>query len=220
MATGESANRVLAELAQSKPDAQLETLRNVVWTVGCPVTEVIELLREREGFQSRMRNQVQVAVSTAKLTSRILLGSPWVTLVFCQWLGLNPLGFLLLNQVGWVVVAAAACLSWIARAKTRAAIKAAETFDADPGFNNQLAALAIACGYTKTESLLGVSSLPTNQLRQTASEMRSDAELKVQISLAKLPQRLMLHSTLLLLPATMLLVLVPTLLGAVAIYRP
>lgn len=208
IANGESVNRLLGELAESG-DEQLVKLQQLVWQVGCSTSEVISALAEQQSFARELSDQAQVAAANAKLTAQITVALPWLTLLICNWSGVNPLGNLFSNPFGTMSLAIALALTWLANRNADRIISRHQVIPPDPGFDALLAAVALDNGinHRQLTRFLDAPKASSLELRKLARDLRAQERLTQQRGLAKLPQKLILNIGLLLLPATLLLTL-------------
>ena len=209
MLAGESANLVLGELSSGTGDEQVEKLRALVWQVGCSAEQAMQALGDYETYSAKLKSQVENIAVTAKLTNRITLSMPFVTVAIGQWSGLNFLSGLLQTTFGWFVTAIAATMIWLASQQAKRILERELKVSVDPGFDLQLAAIAMRSGLRRKEAavLFGVPEKTAAELSAEAIEVRARTESAQLRRLALLPQKLLLNTGLLVMPATLLLTL-------------
>lgn len=213
---GYSANQVLAELALATQSKQLDLLRTVNREVGCKAADLLILLQQHDRFLSQVRDRVRLAVGAAKFNNRIMLTSPWFAVLLCQWLGLNSLGLILTTLWGYLILATSAMLCYLASARFKELVSAIDTAPADPGFKFDLAAVVRASGYRNAQNLLTVKPASVAGFKAQAFAARAELANSIENQLAKLPEKLMLNSALLLLPAAVLLSVGPAIVSGLS----
>lgn len=209
LAAGEASSLVLQELASQTSDPQIEKLRLLIWQVGCSAELAIQALSDYEDHIENLRNQIDVSAKAAKLTNRITLSMPWVTALICHWAGLNSIAGLLQTSIGWLVLLLACSLVWLARRSAKRLIDSELQVAGDPGFDLQLAAIAMRSGLAMRKAcrLFQVEEKPAAELLVAAAEVRNRSKHHRQQRLALLPQKLVLNTGLLVMPSTLLLTL-------------
>lgn len=209
LAAGEASSLVLQQLASQSGDPQIEKLRSLIWQVGCSAELAIQALSEYENYIQHLSNQIEVSAKAAKLTNRITLSMPWVTALLCQWSGLNSIAGLLQTSIGWLLMLLACSLVWLANRNANRIIASELRVADDPGFDLQLAAIAIRSGLTMRKAcrIFDVEEKSAAQLIAAAAEVRNRSKHLRQQRLGLLPQKLVLNTGLLVMPATLLLTL-------------
>ena len=210
--------------------------------VGCPAWLVAQNIAEQLEFKEVIASQVSVASSSALYTVKLLRWLPWLGLAGVQLLGLNPIGFLVGGILGYMVLALALGLAWLASHIQNRQLANARVVADDPGV--WLAITSKACGAgvplgllidelrrmpgsafaevspVETAALAGLGQTGNlaDHLAQASGAARAMASQTKLEELQRLPQKLMLPVGLVSLPQFLLLLVVPTLAGAVSAF--
>jgi hypothetical protein len=210
--------------------------------VGCPAWLTAQNIAEQLEFKASLASQVAVASSSALYTVKLLRWLPWLGLAGVQLLGLNPIGFLVNGALGYAVLVLALGLAWLASFIQNRQLEKARVVADDPGIWLAIAAKAFGAGVpvgllideltkladtataethrVETEVLAGLCQTGNlaEQLAKAADTVRGQArQVKLQ-ELERLPQKLLLPVGLVSLPQFLLLLVVPTLAGAVTAF--
>ncbi len=182
-----------------------------------------------------------VALAAPRATGRVVLALPAVGVVFGALMGFGTLGVLVGTPLGWACVAAGASLVALARGWTRRLIATAQPTDATPGLECDLMAIAVTGGASvdrsramveraiirggfarsdRVDAVLDLSrraGVPAAELlRAEAEEVRRDARASAQHAAAALSVRLMLPLGVCILPAFVVLGVVPLLIAVLS----
>jgi len=186
------------------------------------------------------QRDVRVALAGPKSTARIVMVLPAIGVLFGLALGFNTLGVLVTTPPGWMCVAAGAALMLLARYWTRRLLASAQPADTTPGLDHDLAAIAVSGGGALDRAVAAVheagatygitvgdldatldlsrrAGVPAGDLlRGEAEERRRAARADAQERAAALSVRLMLPLGLCVLPAFMVLGVLPLLIAVVS----
>jgi tight adherence protein B len=182
-----------------------------------------------------------VALAAPRATGRVVLALPAVGVVFGALMGFGTLGVLFATPVGWACLAIGGALVAAAQAWTRRLVASAEPVDATPGLECDLMAIAVSGGASvdrsramvdramvrsgcarsgRVEAVLDLSrraGVPAAELlRAEAAEARRDARAAAQHAAAALSVRLMLPLGVCILPAFIVLGVVPLLIAVLS----
>ena len=188
------------------------------------------------------QRDARVALAAPVATARMVVALPGVGVLFGMALGFNTLATLATTPVGWACLAVGFVLIAIALRWNRRLLRAAEPTDAAPGLGCDLMAIAMSGGTsldrarvlveaaverfglpatgTSVDDVLELSrraGVPAGELlRSEADEQRRDARADAQERAATLSVRLMLPLGLCILPAFMVLGVVPLLVTVIS----
>jgi hypothetical protein len=210
--------------------------------VGCPAWLSAQNIAEQLEFKQAIASQVAVASSSALYTVKLLRWLPWLGLAGVQVLGLNPIGFLVSGILGYVVLGLALGLAWLASFIQNRQLETARVVADDPGVWLAIASKACGAGVplgllidelrrmpgavsgevalVETAVLVGLGQTGNlaDELAQAADSARAMASQAKLEELQRLPQKLLLPVGLVSLPQFLLLLVVPTLAGAVSAF--
>lgn len=226
---GVQSREVLADLQQNLPPlAQLTNAVSVITQTGSSVSELIQLLRQHFEFRDRIDAQTELSLSAIAATKQTLLWLPIAMALLGQFVGFDSVVILITEPIGWVALSLCAVLTWLAaRTLNRVAERTLSPVD-DPGFVLSLAALCVQSGMNlnQTRELLQFSAegdslddidFPGGVLQGILAKsirLRTHAESQKLKQLAVLPEKLVRSTGLLLLPACMLVTVIPMAIGA------
>lgn len=238
---GSDARSTLTKLLTVVPaEGQLATRLTLSLKLGVPVAELLEqqlaLLRE----QLRTQRELTRLYSTPKLTAQLILWLPIAGAIFGQLLGLGPLSFLLFSPVGLVVLGFGLLLNFAGWRWTRRLLLATPRApDLAPSLEYLLLSDCLSAGLTPrvgidhlrrvgvlpSEDLLGIVAAQRKQgypllplLREQANRQIEIAVDRVRDGLEALPTRLLIPIGVALLPAFLLLNVLPAAATALLAY--
>lgn len=186
------------------------------------------------------QRDVRVALAGPRSTARIVMVLPAIGVLFGLALGFDTLSVLLTTPPGWICVAVGGALILVARQWSRRLLRSAEPADATPGLDHDLAAIAVSGGGALDRAVAAVreagarygisvgdldatldlsrrAGVPAGELlRGEAEERRRAARADAQERAAALSVRLMLPLGLCVLPAFMVLGVLPLLIAVVS----
>jgi len=214
----------------------------VAGEVGAPLAPTLVRLAEVLRGLAQAGREVELALAGPNATARIVLLLPPLGLLVGTALGVNPLGVLLTTPVGLACLGVGAALLVAARRWSRRMIQAARVTDPTPGLGLELLAIGLSGGGSPeralilVESALGRSDLPalgptahalltfataagipaSALLRAEADEERRIAHAEARRRAELLGTRLLLPLGLCVLPAFVLLGVVPVVIAIVS----
>lgn len=208
IAAGEPVIRVLRELSVESQAFELQELQKIIWKFGAPAQQSLDLLERLQDFASQQEREVSLAKHRMMFTARIVISMPVVTLFGCQLIGLNPVGYLFSTLFGWLAMASALTLIFSAWQSSKSLISQNLSVQVDAGFEFELEALKASAGAPTGRSV--------RQLQFLAQSSRKQQQQLQRLKIAELPEKLMLRNTLFLLPAAVILCVVPIALNSLA----
>ncbi len=218
----------------------------VAWAVateaGAPLAESLREYAASLRSLAQVQRDVAVALSAPVATARVVLALPVVGLLFGLAMGFDTFHVLFATPPGWVCGGLGLALIAAAIAWNRRLVASAAPGDASPGLEHDLMAIAVSGGgsldrareqvdgtlgefgfavtSTRVDAVLDLSrraGVPAAELlRSEAHEARRDARSVAQQKAAALSVRLLLPLGLCILPAFMLLGVVPLLLSVIS----
>lgn len=196
----------------------------------------------------RLHADLEVALAGPKATARMVMFLPVIGLLFGSLMGFNTLRMLFLTLPGWICLVAGAGLMLVAEFWNRRLVRAARARDPTPGLELDLTAIAMAggCSIDRARALvddtverfalhragsadavgrvLAMSAragVPAAELlRAEAEQVRRDARAEGQRRAATLGVTLMIPLGVCVLPAFMLVGVVPLLMTVLASTLP
>jgi tight adherence protein B len=218
----------------------------VAWTVateaGSPLAPALRAYAGSLRDLARVERDARVALAAPVATSRLVIALPPLGMLFGLALGFDTLGILLTTPIGWVCLVLGGSLIAAAVRWNRALLRRARPPSSTPGLECELTAIAMAGGVSidrareiVAHSLArhGIASRPSGidevlelsrragvpaaeLLRAEAEEQRAQARAEAEERAARLSVTLMLPLGLCVLPAFMLLGVVPLLTAVVS----
>ena len=216
---------------------QFESVWQLTLAVGAAPIAVLQRLAQVFDGQLQHKSQIEVAYAAPRATARLVALLPVLALLFAQLAGLNPLGAVVRNPLGWVSVSLGAGLLYIGFLWSAKLLRAAQPKPEDPAAFLELIGLAMQAGLpleaaerqvlafeqptlAESASLEKASklSLATGAemagiLRATADRLRQEVRFAAAKAVNQLTVQLMLPLGLSVLPAFLLLAVVPIALG-------
>jgi tight adherence protein B len=217
----------------------LATAWVVATDAGAPLASTLRDFAASLRDLHQAQRDIAVALAAPVATARLVVALPVVGLLFGMALGFNTLATLTTTPIGWACLALGAVLLASAAAWNRRLVRSASPKDLTPGLEFDLTAIAISGGaspqraresvsnalrtYSNTtmrhserlDSVLDLSrraGVPAAELlRSEAAEQRRHATAEVQQRAQRLAIRLMLPLGVCVLPAFMVLGVVPLL---------
>lgn len=216
------------------------------WTVateaGAPLAPALRDYARSLRSLAQAQRDAAVALAAPVATARMVMALPAVGVLFGLGLGFDTLGTLLGTPVGWVCLAGGTALMGAAAVWNRRLVRRAAPTDAAPGIQFDLMAIAVSGGASldraraaldATTRRFGLGAagagiddvlelsrragVPSGELlRSEAEELRRSAHADAQERAAQLSVRLMLPLGLCILPAFVMLGVVPLLLSVVS----
>lgn len=211
--------------------------------VGAPLAPTLLALAQSQRDVSQSARDVAVALAGPVATARLVLALPPVGVLFGYALGFDTVGTLTTKPLGWACLAIGGGLLAAAALWNRRLVRIASGRDVSPGLALDLAAIALAGGGSpaaaqasvervmarfefESSSRAGISGVlelsrragvpAAGLLRGEADEQRRIARTEGQLKAQRLAVRLMVPLGLCVLPAFMVLGVVPLLLAVVA----
>jgi tight adherence protein B len=221
----------------------LATAWAVALDAGAPLAPTLRDFAGSLRDLAQAQREIAVALAAPVATTRLVMALPAIGLFFGFVLGFNPIGTLVTTPAGWVCVGVGGGLMFAAARWNRQLVRSAQPHDLTPGLEYDLVAIAVAGGgaldrarhsvalameqYSAgvrhdeagIESVLDLSrraGVPAAELlRSEAMERRRNARADVQQRAETLSVRLMLPLGICVLPAFMVLGVVPMLLTVI-----
>ncbi|WP_084815960.1 type II secretion system F family protein [Frondihabitans sp. Leaf304] len=217
---------------------------------GAPLAHCLRSSAESARVLVQARRDARVAASGPVATARIVLALPAFGILVALGLGIDTVRVLALTSIGWVCVGGAGALVLAARAWNRRLLSAAAPPDGIPGLDLELIALAMQGGGAWGEARARVSAalerhcagltIPTaaaeidalvtlsenagvpagGLLRSAADELRRDSRARAEEASERLGVRLMLPLGVCILPAFLLVGVVPLMVALLASTGP
>jgi tight adherence protein B len=209
----------------------------VALAAGAPLAPTLLELSASIRDLAQAQREIAVALASPAATARLVLVLPAVGLVFGTLLGFNTIGTLLTTPIGWTCLAIGGGLLITATRWNRRMVRSAEPRDAAPGLELDLLAIAVSGGVAIDRARASVSEAlakytadvvrPSSAidavlelshragipaaglLRSEATESRREARAEVAERAQALSIRLMIPLGLCVLPAFMVLSVVP-----------
>ena len=221
LARGVSSSQVLDSLNSDLESTELQEIIRIAKISGAAIGDYLTVIDQHFAFRQLIDSQVAQAVAPVKLTARLLLALPLLSVALCESLGMHPLRILLFTNLGWLLLAVCSLLTLGALSSYRNALAKANEEVADPGLIYDSVALAVSAGVSATLAWQMVSPVSSgdqpkslSELNAKASWVRNELAAKKLQVLAALPIRLLTSLGAYLLPASLLLNLIPTALAA------
>jgi hypothetical protein len=204
--------------------------------VGMRQTPIAALEVAHRDFSLGLERQLAQASAVSRQTSGLLIWLPWLSLTLGQLGGLGPLRFLIGSWLGLTVLAGAGALTLCASLITRRIIDKAAKLPEDPGLWFDVAAQCLSDGlgvealirelrrhvgsvpgveHSIRESLMTGTPVAAS-LRAKAKLSRAELQASKQLQITKLPVKLLIPMTGLLLPQFMLLLVLPAIAAALS----
>ncbi len=221
----------------------LATAWAVALDAGAPLAPTLRDFAQSLRDLAQAQREIAVALAAPAATTRLVMALPVIGLLFGFILGFNPLATLFGSAAGWVCLTVGVVLMFLASRWNRRLVRSAQPRDLTPGLEYDLVAIAVAGGAALDrarasveaamarygggvhrddagiESVLELSrraGVPAAELlRSEATERRRSARAEVQERAQALSVRLMLPLGVCVLPAFMLLGVVPLLLSVI-----
>jgi tight adherence protein B len=213
----------------------------VATDAGAPLAPTLRLYAQSLRSLGAAQRDVRVALAAPIATARMVLALPAIGVLFGIALGFDTVGVLLTTPLGWACLGVGSGLILAAVRWNRRMVAAAQPREAAPGIECDLMAIAVSGGGSldrahalvarvtarhdiappgeRVESVLALSrsaGVPAAELlRAEAEEARLDARASAQQKAATLSVKLMLPLGLCILPAFMVLGVVPLLVSVV-----
>jgi tight adherence protein B len=217
----------------------LATAWAVATDAGAPLAPTLRGFAQSLRDLAQANRDIRVALAAPVATSRLVMALPAIGILFGMILGFNTIGTLLTTPVGWVCLGLGAGLMYGASRWNRRLVRSAQPRDLTPGLEFDLIAIAVSGGgaldrarasvaqaigrYSAdglvaeegVDAVLELSSragVPAAELlRSEASERRRSARADLQERAQALSVRLMIPLGVCVLPAFMILSVVPLL---------
>jgi tight adherence protein B len=210
---------------------------------GAPLASTLRDIASSLRDLAQAQREIVVALAAPTATARLVVALPFVGLLFGVLLGFNTLGVLFTTPPGWVCVAVGGGLLLGASGWNRRLVSRAQPRDLAPGLGFDLLAIAVSGGASLDRARTAVSAavercglgpiddagielvldlsrragVPAAELlRSEASERRRESLAEVQAGAQALSVRLMIPLGVCVLPAFMVLCVVPMLLAVFA----
>jgi tight adherence protein B len=207
---------------------------------GIPLSPLITWLRTEYQQSQMQERRAEIALRNPVLTSRFVHWLPWASLAGAQAMGLPAISVLVLQPVGWAVIAGALVLNLFSVRMTRRITRAATHVPANFAWQYRLLAMAVRHGVgirfalaeldlaadflePKLEGWVNeslASGLPlAGLLELQATALTNRIEQQRNLLAEELPVKLLLPMALFLLPQFMLLLVVPQVLAAFGLFK-
>ncbi len=237
--SGLGAQQALAEVAanlESLPSASVHRF-NVVWRVanrvGGSLSAALDRLAEVFAAESSHQLEIELAFAGPRSTARLVLWLPVVSLVLGELLGMRPFEAIFHTPLGFISVAIGVILMLFGRIWSHAILRRAQSEGHDPGLPFDLVNLGLSAGLPvgdariqaakdfelEAESIKDLDELAAQSRRsgaQLSSLLSTAADLARQRKhyadseqVARLGVRLMIPIGVLVLPAFVLMAIVP-----------
>jgi tight adherence protein B len=221
----------------------LATAWAVALDAGAPLAPTLREFAASLRDLAEAQREIAVALAAPVATTRLVMALPVIGLFFGFVLGFNPIGTLVTTPAGWACVVVGGGLMLAASRWNRRLVRSAQPRDLTPGLEYDLVAIAVAGGgaldrarrsvalameqygagvrqdEAGIDSVLDLSrraGVPAAELLRTeATEQRRSARAEVRQRAEALSVRLMLPLGVCILPAFMLLGVVPMLLTVI-----
>jgi tight adherence protein B len=221
----------------------LATAWAVALDAGAPLAPTLREFAASLRDLAEAQREIAVALAAPVATTRLVMALPVIGLFFGFVLGFNPIGTLVTTPAGWACVVVGGGLMLAASRWNRRLVRSAQPRDLTPGLEYDLVAIAVAGGgaldrarrsvalameqygagvrqdEAGIDSVLDLSrraGVPAAELLRTeATERRRSARAEVRQRAEALSVRLMLPLGVCILPAFMLLGVVPMLLTVI-----
>jgi tight adherence protein B len=209
----------------------------VATDAGAPLASTLLELSASIRDLAQSQREIAVALASPTATARLVLVLPAVGLVFGTLLGFNTLGTLMTTPIGWGCLAIGGALLFFATRWNRRMVRSAQPRDQTPGLELELLAIAVSGGGAIERARTSVSEVLARYvggspdpdatiddvfelsrragvpaaalLRSEAAEVRRAARADVAERAQALSVRLMIPLGVCVLPAFMLLSVVP-----------
>lgn len=209
----------------------------VATDAGAPLASTLLELSASIRDLAQSQREIAVALASPTATARLVLALPAVGLVFGTLLGFNTLGTLLTTPIGWCCLAIGGALLGIATRWNRRMVRSAQPREQTPGLELELLAIAVSGGGAIERARASVSDVlaryldgsrnpdataddvfelsrragvpAAGLLRSEAAEVRRAARAEVAERAQALSVRLMIPLGVCVLPAFMVLSVVP-----------
>ncbi len=221
------------------PASALEVAWRASVRVGAPLDVTVRHLRDAYSEFAAIEREVSVAIAGPRLASRIMLTLPAVGVLIASALGLNPFSFLLASAPGWFCATVGLTLVFVAREWSRRLIEAVHVRDVPLGVLPAVIASALSVGVGMTlstqavdaecdaiglsrdssthESVLSLANewgIPLAGVVMAQAQMlRHSAVALVRVRAKEMAERLLLPLAACILPAFVLLSIVPIVAG-------
>ena len=217
----------------------LATAWAVATEVGAPLAPTLREFASSLRDLAQAQREIIIALAAPSATARLVLALPLVGILFGMLLGFNTLGTLLTTPVGWTCLATGGGLMFGAARWNRRLVRLARPRDLTPGLGFDLLAIAVSGGGSLERALEtvasaiehfaldgGISTAGTDEvidlsrragipaaelLRSEADELRRRERAEVSARAQALSVRLMIPLGVCVLPAFMILSIVPLL---------
>lgn len=219
----------------------LAALWSVASETGAPLAAALRHVAEGILATAEIERENAAALAAPSATARLILALPFGAVFVASMLGLGTLEVLVGSPVGWGCLAIGVTLVLLARVWTRRLVASASSHDVAPGLECELMAVALAAGVSVDRArrvveqalaragwatgpsaidavieLCARAGAPAGELlRAEAAELRREAHAAGRVAAAVLSVRLMLPLGLCVLPAFVVLGIVPVLLGVI-----
>jgi tight adherence protein B len=213
----------------------------VATDAGAPLAPALRAFAVSLRALAQAQRDAAVALAGPVATARLVMALPAVGLLFGLAMGFDTLGVLVGNPLGWACLASGAALIALGVRWNRRLVRSARPDAATPGLECELMAIAVSGGaalpqaWRSVDRALDRASLTGQRarvdevlelsrragvpaaelLRAEAEEARSDARASAQAKTARLAVRLMLPLGLCVLPAFMVLGVLPLMIAVV-----
>jgi tight adherence protein B len=237
--SGLGAQQALAEVSEtieSLPSAAVQRFQ-AVWRVanrvGGSLSAALDRLAEVFADESKHRQEIELAFAGPRSTARLVLWLPVVSLVLAQLLGMRPFEAVFHTPLGFISVAIGVILMLFGRVWSRAILSRAQIDSQDPGLPFDLVNLGLSAGLSvgdariqaakelklEAESIEDLDDL-AEQSRRTGAQLSSMLSTAADLArqrkhylaadqVARLGVRLMIPIGVLVLPAFVLMAIVP-----------
>ena len=124
----------------------LASIWRLTETTGAAMSSTLNTLAEQLAEFEEYERQRALAFAGPKATMRLTVWLPVASIAMSMLLGFNPIGFLLLNPVGWAMMFVGALMILIANVWSERLIRRAAGSLARPGFAEELLVVALSAG--------------------------------------------------------------------------
>jgi hypothetical protein len=234
LAAGLPRHRITNSLLAQSQDWDSVSISQLRWQIavakqlGSSLVPVLQQLIEQDRLVTKTKMFVEQALQVPRLTSKLVVFTPWLCLVIAQAMGLSPLRFLIFQPIGWSILFICVLLQMGANLMAKRTLLPFNrpTF-ADPGAALEAVAFALESGIGFRRACLvvaehsgekvdrfidlkAVGGLGLNHiLRARAQQLRDQQSQTLQLGLERLGVKLLVPLAAFLLPQFMLLTVLP-----------
>ncbi len=162
VASGAQPAKVLADVPASMPAEFRDAVRAVArltQELGSPVREGLAALSSAIQRSERVQDSHRAALAAPMLATRMLLFLPVGSALLGVLFGFDTVGFLFGNVLGWLCLLAGVGLTWLAMRWSRTLLERASNVELLPGFTLVLIGLALSSGAPSSRAVAVATSI-------------------------------------------------------------